>query len=109
MKNFRTLDDLETDYLADHPERLYEYIRLIFDAYYEDEDLSALMASLRVIGRVHGISRLAEQTHTTRKGIQKALSDKGNPSFAMVLSILSSMGYALVPVKKNTLPHHPMT
>lgn len=35
----------------------------------------------------------------TRKGLQKALSDSGNPKFESLVSIMGAMGYRLLPRK----------
>jgi DNA-binding phage protein len=35
----------------------------------------------------------------SRKGVQKALSEAGNPEFASVNSIIHAMGYRLAPQK----------
>ncbi|WP_396133721.1 DNA-binding protein, partial [Chamaesiphon sp. OTE_75_metabat_556] len=59
----------------------------------------ALLAWLRVIARVQGISDMAEQIGMTRQGVQKALSDEGNPRLGNVTSIMEAMGYCLVPQK----------
>jgi probable addiction module antidote protein len=42
---------------------------------------------------------LAEETGLSRKGIQKALSEEGNPEFASINAIMHAMGYKLTPKK----------
>ncbi len=56
-----------------------------------------LLGMACVIARIKGISALAEETGITRKGIQKALSEQGNPKFESVNAIMNAMGYQLVP------------
>ena len=57
------------------------------------------MASLRVVSRVKGVSRIAETSGLSRKGVQKTLSENGNPQFANVNAIMHAMGYRLTPQK----------
>jgi probable addiction module antidote protein len=95
MKKYRSLDEVEEGYLRDHPEEIDGYIAVLFDEYARDGDTAALLSSLRVLGRVKGVSRLAETSGLTRKGIQKALSEDGNPKFESVNAIIHAMGYRL--------------
>jgi probable addiction module antidote protein len=64
----------------------------IFQEFAEDNDTGALLASLRVVARVQGISDIAEQIGMTRQGVQKALSDDGNPCLGNVTLIMKAMG-----------------
>ena len=63
----------------------------MFDAYAQHQNLSALLASLRIIARVRGISEIAEAAGITRQGLQKALSAKGNPRLDTLGLILGGM------------------
>lgn len=98
----RTLDTIEEEYLRQHPEEIDDYLGIVFEEYAKDSDTGALLASLRVLGRVKGISALARQTGMSRKGLQKVLSADGNPHFASINSILQAMGYRLAPLKLET-------
>ncbi len=60
-----------------HPEELDDYLAEIFDEYASDGDSASLLASLRVIAKVKGITTIAKETGMTRQGLQKALSSKG--------------------------------
>ncbi|MCE7987039.1 MAG: putative addiction module antidote protein [Caldilinea sp. CFX5] len=97
MQNFRTFREVEEEYFRTHPEEIDNYLALIFDEYANDGDLAALLASLRVLSRVKGITTMAEEIGMTRKGLQKALSEQGNPKFASISAILQAMGYRLAP------------
>ena len=99
MRHLRTLDDLEDDYFYQFPDEIEDYISIIFEEYAKDGDLSALLASLRSIARSQGISATAMAAGMTRKGLQKALSEQGNPKFESVSAILKALGYRLVPQK----------
>ena len=90
MTNYRTLDNIEEDYFKDHPEEIDSYLVEMFERYAQDGDSSALLASLRVI---------AQETGMTRQGLQKALSNKGNPRLDNVNAIMHALGYRLTPMK----------
>lgn len=97
MSNFRTFREVEEEYFRTHPDEIDSYLTLIFDEYAKDGDLAALLASLRVIGRVKGITVMAEEIGVTRKGLQKALSEQGHPKFESINAMLQAMGYRLAP------------
>lgn len=78
-KNYRSLDEVETEYFREHPDEIDAYIDEIFAEYAAAGDTAALLASLRIIAKVKGVSELASQIGITRQGLQKALASKGNP------------------------------
>lgn len=98
-ENFRTFDDIETEYFVKHPNEIDAYIDEIFTEYARDRDTAALLSSLRVIAKVKGISNIADEVGITRQGLQKALSGKGNPRLENVSAIMYAMGYQLMPQK----------
>jgi probable addiction module antidote protein len=102
MGKYRSFDEVEESYFRNHPEEMDDYIKLIFDEYAQDGDIGALLSSLRVLSRVKGVSKIAQETSLSRKGIQKALSEGGNPNFASINAIMHAMGYRLTPQKLNT-------
>jgi probable addiction module antidote protein len=95
----RTLDEVTEEYFRNHPDEIEDYLTEIFQDYAEDNDIGVLLASLRVIARVQGVSELAGSTGMTRQGLQKALSSDGNPRLGNITSIMKAMGYCLVPQK----------
>lgn len=97
MRQHRTLDEIEEDYLRQHPEEIEDYLTVIFEEYARDGDTGAFLSSLRTISRVKGISALGREIGMSRKGIQKALSDQGNPRFENIYAILHALGYQLMP------------
>lgn len=99
MRNFRTLEHIEEDYFRKHPREITAYLNEIFYEYSIDGDSSALLASLRIIARVKGVSAIADQTGMTRQGLQKALSSKGNPRLDNINAIMHALGYRLMPKK----------
>lgn len=105
MRSYRTFTDVEESYFREHPEEIDDYINILFEEYAKDGDVGALLSSLRVLGRVKGLTKLAEEAGMSRKGLQKALSEEGNPEFASVNAILHAIGYKLTPKKIDTLTH----
>jgi HTH-type transcriptional regulator / antitoxin HigA len=99
MRKLRTLDEVTETYFREHPEEIDDYLVEIFQDFAEDNDTGALLASLRILARVRGISDMAASIGMSRQGIQKALSDDGNPRLGNVTSIMKAMGYCLVPQK----------
>lgn len=96
---YRQFRDVEEEYLRNHPEEIDAYLDEIFDEYGHDHNSAVLLASLRMIAKVKGISNIAEETGLTRQGIQHALSRKSNPRFDDINSIMNALGYRLVPEK----------
>ena len=105
MSKYRTIGEVEEEYLRNHPNEVDDYISVLFDEYAESGDTASLMASLRVVSRVKGVSRVAEASGLSRKGVQKALSEKGNPQFGSVNAIMHAMGYRLTPQKLPSSDH----
>ena len=101
MKNYRTFNEVEESYFRDHPEEIDDYVNLIFEEYAEDGNTGALLSSLRVLSRVKGVSKIAEESGLSRKGVQKALSENGNPALSSINAIMHAMGYRLTPQKLN--------
>lgn len=97
MRNYRTFNDVEESYLREHLEEIDDYITILFEEYAKDGDPGALQSSPRVISRVKGLTKIAEEAGMSRKGVQKVLSEEGSPEFASVNSIMQAMGYRLMP------------
>jgi probable addiction module antidote protein len=102
MERYRLFSDVEESYFRDHPEEIDDYITLVFEEYAKDGDTGAFLSSLRVLSRIKGVTQIAKETGLSRKGIQKALSENGNPGFAGISAILHAMGYRLAPQKMDT-------
>jgi probable addiction module antidote protein len=94
MSNYRTIGEVEEQYLRDHPDEVDDYMTVLFDEYAESGDTAALLSSLRVVSRVKGVSRIAEISGLSRKGLQKALSENGNPQFGSVNAIMHAWATA---------------
>jgi probable addiction module antidote protein len=103
-KTYRTLREVEEEYLRNHPEEIDDYITVLFDEYAESGDTTALLSSLRLVGRIKGVTAIAEAAGLSRKGVQKVLSENGNPQFDTVNAIMNAMGYRLIPQKLVEAP-----
>jgi DNA-binding phage protein len=66
MTKYRTLDQLEEEYFRQHPEEIDPYLTEIFEEFAKDGDSAALLASLRIIARLKGVSAIAEKTGMSR-------------------------------------------
>ncbi len=82
--------------ITDHL-RTKEDACLYLEACAEDDpgDGSLVRAALSDIARAQNMSRLAREVGMTREGLYKALSDKGNPTFATVMRITKALGMQL--------------
>ncbi len=74
--------------------RTKEDVCLYLEACAEDDpgDGSLIRAALNDIVRAQNMSRLSRDIGITRKGLYKALSEDGNPSFATVMRITRALG-----------------
>lgn len=99
MSKYKTLDDVTEEYFITHPDEIDDFIQESFEAYAHDSDSKALLSQLRVIARVKGISAIADEIGMTRRGLQHALSARGNPRLDNVNAIMHAMGYQLMPFK----------
>ena len=71
--------------------------RLYLEACAEEDpgDGSLICAALNDIARAGNMSRLAREAGMSRKGLYKALSEDGNPTFATVMRITRALGMHL--------------
>ena len=67
----------------------------------EDGDLGLIMATLGDIARARRMAVVAQETGLGRESLYKSLSADGNPEFATVLKVVSSLGLRL---QATTLP-----
>jgi probable addiction module antidote protein len=78
------------DYLAT-PADIAAYLQVSF----EDADKRVIAGAIGTVARAHGMSEIAKATGMSRESLYKALSADGNPSFATVVNVLSSLGLRL--------------
>jgi probable addiction module antidote protein len=87
------------NYLKDQfqgEENVKEYINAALEQYFEDHNKELFLASLKeVIKAKGGVTEFSRQVHINRQHIYKMLSDKGNPSFDNIGSLLIALGLKL--------------
>lgn len=88
MKQARPYDAAE---FLDSEEAMAAYL----NAALEDGDPALLAAALGDIARAQGMTGLSREVGITRDGLYKALSPTGNPSFALVRSVVEALGLRL--------------
>jgi DNA-binding phage protein len=86
MKTYRTLNQLEEQYLLDHPDELDDYITVIFEEYAQTDDIDTLFDSLKIVSHIKGINK-------------KMILESHNPPFSSINSMMHEMGYRLTPQK----------
>lgn len=95
------LDDVTVQYFRDNPGDIDLYMNNIFDAYANDRDLGSLLSRLRIVCQYYGVSHVARTAGLSRKGVQKALSQVGDPQFETLVKIMKVMGYGFTARPKN--------
>ncbi|GHU12235.1 transcriptional regulator [Betaproteobacteria bacterium] len=61
------------------------------------DDAAFIASALGNIARAKGMTQLAQKTGIGRESLYKALSGKGNPSFATILKVSRALGIKLLP------------
>jgi hypothetical protein len=83
VTNYRTIREVEEEYLRNHPEEIDDYLMVLFDEYAESGDAAALLSSLRVVSLVKGVNA----------------PENENLQLGSVNRMLRAMGYRLTPQK----------
>lgn len=60
-----------------------------------DMPIEVLLASLRRIAELYGLSKLARETKLNRESLYKSLSARGNPTVRTLSKVSAAMGYRL--------------
>ena len=84
--------------LRENDEMAIEYLN---DAL-QDADPRVFLLALRQVAEARGMGMtdLARETGLDRTGLYKVLSDKGNPEWASLASILDALGFGITIAKK---------
>jgi probable addiction module antidote protein len=61
----------------------------------EENDSEFLLKTIGYIARSKGMAQLSRELDLNRKGLYKAFSEKGNPSFLTVVKVLDNLGFRL--------------
>ena len=91
----QNLDNYLKDQFQDE-ENVKEYINAALEQYFEDHNKEFFLASLKeVIQAKGGVAEFSKHSHINRQHIYRMLSDKGNPSFDNIGSLLIALGLKL--------------
>ncbi len=84
-----------------NPEEAAAYL----DAALEEGDCELFLLALRNVAEVQGgLSKLAEDTQLNRENLYRMLSDKGNPEFYSLYTLLHALGLRLAVEAKHADP-----
>ena len=62
----------------------------------EEGDRELFLLALRNVAEAHGgLTRVAELTHLNRENLYRMLSERGNPEFSSLFSLLDALGFRL--------------
>jgi probable addiction module antidote protein len=85
------------DYLTkdlENPARAAVYLSVALEEYEADGNQEAFLLALRTVVEARGgIGELARKTALNRQHLYRALSGKGNPTWATMDAILSALGF----------------
>ena len=98
-RTYRDFQDLVREYVQD-PEQAIAYLK----AALADEDERVFLLALRNILEFQGggIPKLAQNTGLNKQNLYRMLSEKGNPRFSSLKTVLHSIGLEMdiKPIKK---------
>jgi probable addiction module antidote protein len=80
--------------LADEIETREDVVGIL-QAAMEEDDPDLLLSVIGDIARSKGMSQLSRELSLSRKGLYKAFSEGGNPSFLTVARVLKSLGFGI--------------
>ena len=93
MSTERTLRSYLTDKLKD-PGEAAAYLTVALEEYESDGDREAFLLALRtVVDARGGVGVLSGQTGLNRQHLYRALSGRGNPTWATMDAILGALGF----------------
>ncbi|MCK3657255.1 addiction module antitoxin [Pasteurellaceae bacterium Pebbles2] len=68
-----------------------EEIQLYLNEVLQEDNVELILSALGDIAKARNMSQIARDAGVTREGLYKALSGKGNPSFATVLKVMKAL------------------
>ena len=84
------------------PKRARFVIKLALEEFEEDNDLEALLDTLRLVAKAQGgLAKLARKASVSRQALHEALSSKGNPRLRTFKNVIECLGLriAIEPLK----------
>ncbi len=105
MHNYRTFKDYHIEQLRD-PEDARIYLSVALEDYEKDEDIDAFLIAVRDVAEAQGgISKLAERLSLTDEGLNKVLTENGNPQLNTIRQILHELGFKFSIEARENRPH----
>jgi probable addiction module antidote protein len=86
-----TVKDFDSAEYIDNKEVAVEYLK----AALAENDIQFLLRAIGDIARSRGMAQLSQELNLDRKGLYKAFSQEGNPSFLTVVKVLDGLGFRL--------------
>ncbi len=95
-REYRSYQTAVTEYLKDDIALQKAYLQQAIEDYNEDGNDRALLMALRhVIEAQGGIAALTEKTSFPKQTLYQAFSEKGNPRFSTLMTVLRALGVKL--------------
>ena len=105
MHKYRKFKDYHIEQLRD-PDDAKIYLSVAIEDYEKDEDIDAFLLAVRDVAEAQGgISKLAERLSLTDEGLNKVLSENGNPQLNTIREILHELGFKFSIEARENRPH----
>lgn len=91
----RPHDEVVIELLREDPELADEYLMATLDEAGPDDGRQTLLAALRQVVEVQGMSAVALRAGIPRESLYRALSPTGNPTIKTLLAVLEAAGLKL--------------
>jgi probable addiction module antidote protein len=78
-----------------------EDVLAFLNAAWEENDPEFLLSAIGDIARSKGMAQLARNLNMDKRGLYKAFSSEGNPSFITVIKVLDNLGVRLKMERKS--------
>ena len=90
-KNYRSWDEYQKESLKD-PEEAVAYLNAALE---DDDEPELLLLALRNVADAYGFSEMSRNTGLNRAGLYRMLSERGNPEYSSLKTILDTIGVQL--------------
>ena len=105
MHNYRKFKDYHIEKLRD-PEDAKIYLTVALEDYEKNEDIDTFLLAVRDVAEAQGgITKLAERLSLTDDGLNKVLSENGNPQLNTIRIILHELGFKFSIEARENQPH----
>ena len=105
MHNYRKFKDYHIEQLRD-PDDARIYLSVALGDYAKDGDIDAFLLAVRDVAEAQGgLSQLAERLSFTDEGLNKVLSENGNPQLNTIRQILHELGFKFSIEARENRPH----